>query len=68
MLNFREDMIKLSQKYPFIESVVITPSAWSAMCNSFDKTLDREEGTTEGHIEEKNGSMKFETLFVEKKI
>jgi len=65
VLEFRNDMLKLSKKYPDIVKVVITTGAWSKMCESFDGTLGEERGTTEQHIKDKNGSMTFETLFVE---
>jgi hypothetical protein len=65
MLEFRNDMLKLSKKYPDIVKVVITPEAWSEMCASFDKTLSEEQGHTEKNIKDKHGSMAFETLLVE---
>lgn len=65
MNSFREDMIILSQKYPFIKKVVISDVGWSDMCKSFDKMLKREAGETEMHIKENQGSMKFDKLFVE---
>jgi len=63
--EFRLEMVKLSQKYPFIKRVTIDEDAWGAMCKSFDKNFDREEGTTEKHISSCDGSMKFQDLFVE---
>ena len=65
MLNFREEMIQLSLKYPFIKKIIISQEGWSDMCKSFDKMLEREAGETESHIKDLNGSMKFENLFVE---
>lgn len=67
MIDFRNDMVKLSAKYPFIEKVIINKQAWRDMCNSFDKTLQRPEGETEKHIKDHDGFMKFENLFVEGK-
>ncbi len=66
MLEFRNDMLKLSKKYPDITKVVITKEAWGNLCSSFDKTLGNVDGDVENHIKECNGSMQFETLFVEK--
>lgn len=65
MLEFRNDMLKLSQKYPDILKVVITKEAWTLLCSSFDSTLGNVEGEVETHIKENSGSMKFEKLFVE---
>jgi len=65
MLEFRNDMLKLSQKYPDILKVVITKEAWTLLCSSFDSTLGNSEGEVETHIKENNGSMQFEKLFVE---
>jgi hypothetical protein len=65
MSQFRLDMIKLSQQYPFITKVIITQEGWRSMCKSFDKLLDEKEGHVAGHIKDKDGSMKFEQLFVE---
>ena len=66
MLNFRQDMIQLSLKYPFIKRVIIDEESWSEMCASFDVILGQEKGDTEKHINLKNGSMCFEKLYVEK--
>jgi hypothetical protein len=66
MLDFRKDMLEISKKYPFIKKVLVSQDAWSEMCVSFDKTLHRSKGTTEKHIKDLNGSMRFEDLFVEK--
>ena len=66
MLDFRRDMISLSQKYPFIKKVIIDQNAWSDMCKSFDVMMGQEKGTTEKHIDMKNGSMMYESLYVEK--
>lgn len=65
MLNFRQDMIELSKKYPGILKVVVTKDYWESMCDSFDKQLGNPVGHTLNHIKDKNGSMKFEDLFVE---
>lgn len=65
MLNFRQDMIQLSLKYPFIKKVVINEESWSEMCSSFDKLLGQTKGDTEKHINLKKGSMRFENLYVE---
>lgn len=66
MLEFRKDMISLSQKYPFVKKVIIDADSWSEMCASFDVMLGQEKGGTEKHINLKNGSMCFEKLYVEK--
>jgi hypothetical protein len=66
MLDFRRDMITLSQKYPFIKKVIIDSESWSEMCASFDVMLGQARGETEKHINLKNGSMCFEKLYVEK--
>lgn len=66
MLDFRRDMVSLSQKYPFIKKVIIDADAWSEMCASFDVMLGNERGQTEKHIDLKSGSMCFEKLYVEK--
>jgi len=66
MLEFRRDMISLSQKYPFVKKVIIDGKSWSKMCESFDVMLGNEKGETEKHIQVKNGSMCFEKLYVEK--
>lgn len=65
MMNFREDMIQLSLKYPFIKKVVIESDKFDRMCDSFDKTLNQEVGTVRKHIADKDGSMMFEELYVE---
>ncbi len=54
MLEFRKDMISLSQKYPFIKKVIIDANSWSEMCASFDVMLGQEKGDTEKHINLKN--------------
>lgn len=66
MLDFRRDMITLSQKYPFVKKVIIDEKSWSKMCESFDTMLGEDKGHTESHIQSKNGSMCFEKLCVEK--
>ncbi|NVM34829.1 MAG: hypothetical protein HWN81_04490 [Candidatus Lokiarchaeota archaeon] len=66
MLNFRQDMIQLSLKYPFITKVIIDEESWSQMCVSFDNLLGQTKGETENHIDLKQGSMRFEKLHVEK--
>lgn len=66
MSTFRQDMINLSSKYSFVKKVIISDESWEDMCKSFDKDLDRSEGTTQKHIADLNGSMCFETLYVEK--
>ena len=66
MLNFRQDMIQLSLKYPFIRKVIIDEESWSQMCASFDSLLGQTKGETENHIDLKQGSMCFEKLYVEK--
>jgi hypothetical protein len=66
MLNFRQDMIQLSLKYPFIKRVIIDEESWSEMCASFDKLLGQTKGETESHINLKQGSMCFEKLYVER--
>lgn len=65
MLEFRNDMLKLSQKYPDILKVIITKEAWGKLCSSFDATLGNSDGEVEAHIKKNNGSMQFERLFVE---
>jgi hypothetical protein len=64
MLDFRQDMIKLSQKYPFITTVMIGEDAWLELCNTFDRQVGLEEGHTANNIKEKSGLMQFETLEV----
>jgi hypothetical protein len=66
MLDFRRDMVTLSQKYPFVKKVIIDEKAWSKMCESFDVMLGQAKGDTEKHINLKSGSMCFEKLYVEK--
>ncbi len=65
MLEFRNDMLKLSKKYPDIAKVIITKKAWGELCSSFDATLGNSDGEVEAHIKEKSGSMQFEKLLVE---
>jgi hypothetical protein len=65
MLGFRQEMMQLSLKYPFIKKVVIDNETFGEMCDSFDKTLGQEIGTVREHVKEKGGSFLFESLYVE---
>lgn len=64
--HFMQDIMKLSNAYPFIEKIVVSEGAYELTCNHLDNITQQEQGAVKKHIEQnpETGCVKFENIYI----